>query len=90
MGGAPEGGWIDPQHLEMDTDPEEETPPAGPVSLQESLAHYERLVILAALSRNRGNVSKTAEDLRITRSGLHKKIIRLHIRKEEYTSETMS
>jgi DNA-binding NtrC family response regulator len=41
-------------------------------------------VLLTALSRNRGNVSKTADELRITRSGLHKKIIRLHIRKEEY------
>jgi len=32
-------------------------------------------------------VSKTAEELGITRSGLHKKIIRLHIRKEEYACE---
>jgi len=87
MGGAPEGGWIEPQHLEMDTDPEEEAPQSGLRSLQESLTHYERLVILTALSRNRGNVSKTAEELRITRSGLHKKIIRLHIRKEEYAYE---
>ena len=84
MGGAPEGGWIEPHHLEMDTDPEEAAPETGPRSLKESLAHYERLVILTALSRNRGNVSKTAEELGITRSGLHKKIIRLHIRREEY------
>ena len=84
MGGAPEGGWIEPHHLEIDSDPEEVIHEAGPRSLAESLAHYERLIILTALSRNRGNVSKTAEELRITRSGLHKKIIRLKIRKEEY------
>jgi DNA-binding NtrC family response regulator len=84
MGGAPEGGWIEPHHLEIDSDPEEVMQGAGPRSLAESLTHYERLIILTALSRNRGNVSKTAEELRITRSGLHKKIIRLQIRKEEY------
>ncbi len=87
MGGAPEGGWIEPHHLEMDTDPEEEASETGPRSLQESMTHYERLVILTALSRNRGNVSKTADELRITRSGLHKKMIRLGIRKEEYEWE---
>ena len=84
MGGAPEGGWIEPHHLEIDADPEDGAPEANPRSLTESLNHYERLVILTALSRNRGNVSKTAEELQVTRSGLHKKIIRLHIRKEEY------
>ena len=89
MGGAPEGGWIEPHHLEMDTDPEEPAPETAPRSLRESLSHYERLVILTALSRNRGNVSKTAEELRITRSGLHKKMIRLRIRKEEYACETI-
>jgi DNA-binding NtrC family response regulator len=71
----------------MDTDPEDEAPENGPRSLRESLTSYERLIILTALSRNRGNVSKTAEELDITRSGLHKKMIRLHIRKEEYACE---
>ncbi len=84
MGSAPEGGWIEPRHLELDTDPLEAAPEPGPRSLQESLARHERFIILTALSRNRGNVSKTADDLGITRSGLHKKIIRLRIRKEEY------
>lgn len=84
MGGAPEGGWIEPHHLEMDSDPDEAVQDTRPRSLEESLTHYERLVLLTALSRNRGNVSKTAEDLRITRSGLHKKMIRLQIRKDEY------
>jgi DNA-binding NtrC family response regulator len=84
MGGAPEGSWIEPHHLEIDSDPEEAIHEAGPRTLTESLSHYERLIILTALSRNRGNVSKTADELHITRSGLHKKIIRLKIRKEEY------
>ncbi len=90
MGGAPEGGWIEPHHLEMDTDPDETDPESVPRSLRDSLSHYERLVILTALSRNRGNVSKTADELRITRSGLHKKMIRLHIRKEEYACAAIS
>jgi len=84
MGSAPEGGWIEPQHLELDTEPLQEAPDTGPISLDESLSRYERLLILTALCRNRGNVSKTAKDLGVTRSGLHKKIIRLRIRKEEY------
>ena len=84
MGSAPEGGWIEPHHLEIDSDPEEVIQEGGPRSLAEILTHYERLIILTALGRNRGNVTKTAEELRVTRSGLHKKIIRLHIRKEEY------
>jgi two-component system response regulator AtoC len=90
MGGAPEGGWIEPHHLEMDSDPEEGIQESGPRSLEESLTRYERLILLTALSRNRGNVSKTAKELRITRSGLHKKIIRLHIRKEEFACEALS
>jgi len=85
MGRAPDGGWIEPHHLEIDTDPEEISTETAPRSLSESMTHYERLVILTALNRNRNNVSKTAEELRLTRSGLHKKIIRLRIRKEEIT-----
>jgi DNA-binding NtrC family response regulator len=85
MGRAPEGGWVEPHHLEIDTDLEEMSPEPAPRSLSDSMTHYERLVILTALNRNRNNVSKTAEELGLTRSGLHKKIIRLRIRKEGFT-----
>lgn len=81
---APPGSWIEPHHLELDSDPEEmarETPPA---SLEEKTRTYERALILAALSRHKGNVSRTARELCLTRSGLHKKIIRFRIRREEY------
>lgn len=81
---APPGNWIEPHHLQLDSDPEEmarETPPA---SLEEKTKTYERALILTALSRHKGNVSRTAQELRLTRSGLHKKIIRFGIRREEY------
>ncbi|MEW6443594.1 MAG: sigma-54 dependent transcriptional regulator [bacterium] len=84
VGKAPTGGWIEPVHLEMETDPEEIAQEEIPGSLEEKLEQYERLVILGALSRHKGNVSKTAEELKLTRSGLHKKIIRLRIRKDQY------
>jgi two-component system response regulator AtoC len=83
-GKAPVGGWIEHTHLEMDSDPEDTVQEEPPKELQAKLKQYERLVILGALNRHQGNVSRTAEELRLTRSGLHKKIIRLRIRKEEY------
>lgn len=81
---APPGSLIEPHHLELDSDPEDlalETPPAG---LEDKIRTYERALILAALSRHKGNVSKASKELRLTRSGLHKKIIRFKILKEEY------
>jgi len=44
------------------------------------------IVSLLALQRNEGNVTKAAEELSLTRSGLHKKIIRLRICRDEYLS----
>jgi len=79
VGNAPDGGWIDPHHLEIDTDTEEMVEETHQKSLQERLHHYERLVILNTLSKNKGNVSRTARELVLTRSGLHKKIARLKI-----------
>jgi DNA-binding NtrC family response regulator len=84
MGKAPEGGWIESHHLELDCDLEDTLHENGPRTLRESLERYERTLLLAALRRNCGNVTRTAEDLQLTRSGLHKKIIRFRIRKHEY------
>jgi transcriptional regulator with PAS, ATPase and Fis domain len=81
---APAGSWIEPHHLELDSDPEELARDTLPASLEEKIRTYERALILAALSRHKGNVSKASKELRLTRSGLHKKIIRFKIRKEEY------
>jgi two-component system, NtrC family, response regulator AtoC len=81
-GKALHGGWIEPQHLEIDAGQEEFAQAASPQSLQEKLDSFERLVILTCLSRNQGNVSRAARELCLTRSGLHKKILRLKIRKD--------
>ncbi len=81
-GKAPVGGWIEPQHLEIDTGQEESAQTTQPLSLQEKVDNFERLVILSSLSRHEGNVSRAARELSLTRSGLHKKILRLKIRKD--------
>jgi DNA-binding NtrC family response regulator len=81
-GKAFRGGWIEPQHLEIDAGQEEFSQAASPQSLQGKLDSFERLVILTCLSRNQGNVSRAARELCLTRSGLHKKILRLKIRKD--------
>jgi len=84
MGKAPQGGWIEPQHLEIDADTDDPAGAAQPQTLQEKLDSFERLVILSSLSRHEGNVSRAAKELCLTRSGLHKKILRLRIRKDAY------
>ena len=85
-GKAPEGGWIEPEHLEIDPDLEEVIQEEDPQSLQDKMDNYERLIILSALNRNKGNISKTAGELALTRSGLHKKIARLQIPKDTLLS----
>lgn len=83
---TPQGGWIEPHHLEMDSNLETRIPEERPTSLSDILGEYERDVIVRALQRNEGNVTKAAEELSLTRSGLHKKIIRLRICRDEYLS----
>jgi len=78
-GKAPAGGWIEPQHLEIDSFQEELSQTARPLSLQEKVDNFERLVILNCLSRHKGNVSRAARELSLTRSGLHKKLARLKV-----------
>ena len=50
------------------------SPPAGPMSLADALAHPERQIIQSALSRNGGNRQATASDLQINRTTLYKKM----------------
>jgi len=80
-GKAPEGGWIEPQHVEIDNDPEDSLQGERAQSLQKQLEAYEKLVIQRTLQRHQGNVSRAAAELDLTRSGLHKKISRLRIHK---------
>ena len=80
-GKAPAGGWIEPHHLEMDGDREDGFQAEHPQSLEKQLESYARRVILRALQRHQGNVSRAADELSLTRSGLHKKIVRLGIDK---------
>ena len=74
--------WIEPHNLEIDSDLVETAREEEPESLQQKMENFERLIILGALNRNKGNISKTAEELALTRSGLHKKIARLQIGKD--------
>ena len=78
------GGWIEPQHLEIDSCEEEEGvgSPRSSLGLQEMVDNYERSLILRSLSRQNGNVSHAARELSFSRSGLHKKIRRLKIRRD--------
>ena len=86
MARTPQGGWIEPHHLEIDTTWEALGQEGEPMSLREKVGEYERLVIVGSLIRNEGSVTKAAEELSLTRSGLHKKIVRLRICKDEYPS----
>ncbi len=45
-----------------------------PGSLREAREEFERRFILSALRRNRGNVSKTAEELGVERSNFYRKL----------------
>jgi len=80
-GKATAGGWIEPHHLEIDSGEEETGPSASTLSLQVRVDDFERALILGSLSRHKGNVSHAARELSLTRSGLHKKIHRLKIRR---------
>jgi DNA-binding NtrC family response regulator len=44
-----------------------------------SMEEYEKLVIIQAISKNRGNISKSAEELGIARSTLYQKMDKLSI-----------
>ena len=48
--------------------------PAGQTTLQEAKRRFERRLILQALERNSWNVTRTAEQLGLERTNLHKKI----------------
>ncbi|MFQ5646404.1 MAG: sigma-54-dependent transcriptional regulator [bacterium] len=50
-----------------------------PVSLKEARDNFERQLIEEKLSRNQGNISKTAKELNMERSNLHKKIKQYHL-----------
>ncbi len=83
---TPQGGWIEPHHLEMDSSLRARVQEEEPTSLSEIVEEFVRDVIVRALKRNKGSVTKAAQELSLTRSGLHKKMIRLRICKDEYTS----
>ncbi len=51
-------------------------------SLREARANFERYYILERLKENKGNVTRTAEDLKIERSNLHRKMKLLGIEAE--------
>jgi two-component system, NtrC family, response regulator len=59
------GRWIEAPDLAI------EAAPATPLSLREARRKVERELIVAAVARNRGNISKAARELRISRSALH-------------------
>jgi len=83
-GKATASGWIEPEHLEIDCGEEDNVASLPALSLQEKVDNFERTVILSSLTRHNGNVSRAARELALTRSGLHKKIHRLKIRRDLY------
>jgi len=56
---------------------------AGSGSLKDARAGFERYFILEKLRENKWNITKTAEDLKIERSNLHRKIKLLGIEEPE-------
>lgn len=56
---------------------------SAPRSLREARADFERRLILQRLRENQWNISKTAEDLKIERTHLHRKIKLLGIQEDE-------
>jgi len=55
---------------------------SGPRSLREARSEFERRLILQRLRENQWNISKTAEDLKIERTHLHRKIKLLGIQED--------
>ena len=55
------------------------TVPLQNVTLAEALAEVERRMIAAALSKHKGNISRAARELGLTRRGLYLKLDRLEM-----------
>jgi len=53
--------------------------PLQNVTLAEALAEVERRMIAAALSKHKGNISRAARELGLTRRGLYLKLDRLEM-----------
>jgi two-component system NtrC family response regulator len=73
-----EGPRITPQDLELVSKYTRHEDPG----LKEAREGFEKDFILRALSRNKGNLSKAAEELRIARSTLYELMEKLGIKKE--------
>jgi len=56
------------------------TADAGPLSLRDARARFEREYILFRLAANRGNLGRTARDLGVNRTNLYRKLKQLGIR----------
>ncbi|PYS72906.1 MAG: sigma-54-dependent Fis family transcriptional regulator, partial [Acidobacteria bacterium] len=57
------------------------------VSLAEALEEVERRMISDALRRHKGNISRAARELGLTRRGLYLKIDRYHITDRDGTND---
>ncbi len=64
-----------------------EVVPLENVSLAEALEEVERRMIGEAMRRHKGNISRVARELGLTRRGLYLKLDRYHIREREGTND---
>jgi DNA-binding NtrC family response regulator len=75
----PSGGEITPELLGLSRWRPRQTPPRGVQTLRDHVAAEERRVIADALDRHRGNRTKAARELGLTRQGLSQKIAKYGI-----------
>ncbi len=84
---APDHGRVTAEHLEglAGAARKKRSAGTGAGGLGECLDNLRRSRILGVLIRNGGNITRSAKELGLSRSGLYKIMRRLGIRKEEYT-----
>jgi two-component system NtrC family response regulator len=72
-----EGNLITPEDLDLQVN-------TKPLSLKEAKEQTELKMITEALERNRGNVSKSAKELEITRPTLHDLMKKYNLSKQDF------
>jgi two-component system NtrC family response regulator len=78
-----QGRRITPADLDLPAGPE----PAPPVSLKTARNETERRLLVEALQRYRGNISRAAKAIQISRPAFHELLAKHEIRAEEYKRE---
>ena len=73
-----EGPLVEPQDLDLT--PSEEQPDPKAMSLKAQREALERALVLQALERNQGNISRAARELQISRPTLHELINKYGLR----------